>query len=595
MPLPHGEHLRICSAGLTCCTEEMEHLLAEQSKHDFEKAVRDSLTTLSQVLKARGSKFDEFFKELLANSKRDFHEMFKKTYGIIYEQNSYVFTDLFEELERYYSKGRVDLLDAMENFFNTLYQKMFTVLNSQYHFNEKYLGCVSEHMKELKPFGDVPHKLSLQLKRSFVATRTFAQALNIAGDIASNMANINPSTECTTAVMKMTQCPACRGLPDLKACSTYCINVMKGCLAYHTELDSEWNSYVDMMDKLVERLLGPFNIEMVVQPINIKISEAIMNFQENSHQVSQRVFSGCGKPVLGRKKRFINEKFNKEQIPFSIERFRRGAATDKESNGGELSLETLQFSRPGSSNNRKSNNNNNDDDDDNDDSGLGLSKLLKDIRSRVRETKQFWARLPYQMCNGESVASGPGKDDSCWNGAQKARYEGKVAGDGITNQQSNPEVTVDLSRPSTLLNEQIYALKTINNKLRAAHTGNDVEWYDTEESFGSGSGSGMPPDENDDTEKGDDDDDNGETGSGISSINPTEHFHPDSGISKNDEDNRLHTVLDEAGSRSNSNSTLGINSAGINSNKMSLNRALITYLVPVVIMWFGNAVNELIQ
>lgn len=35
--------------------------------------------------------------------------------------------------------------------------------------------------------------------------------------------------------------------------------------------------------------MGPFNIEVVVEPINIKISEAIMNFQENAQQVSQRV------------------------------------------------------------------------------------------------------------------------------------------------------------------------------------------------------------------------------------------------------------------------------------------------------------------
>lgn len=48
-----------------------------------------------------------FFKDLLATSKRGFHEMFKKTYGILYEQNAYVFTDLFKELENYYAKGTV--------------------------------------------------------------------------------------------------------------------------------------------------------------------------------------------------------------------------------------------------------------------------------------------------------------------------------------------------------------------------------------------------------------------------------------------------------------------------------------------------------
>jgi hypothetical protein len=47
---------------------------------------------------------------------------------------------------------------------------------------DKYLGCVEEHMKTLKPC-DVPHKLPVQLKRSFLATRTFSQALNVASDV----------------------------------------------------------------------------------------------------------------------------------------------------------------------------------------------------------------------------------------------------------------------------------------------------------------------------------------------------------------------------------------------------------------------------
>lgn len=79
----------------------------------------------------------DFFRTMLTNSKKEFHEMFKRTYGIIYVQNSYVFTDLFQELENYYNKGQVDLAEAMDNFFSVLYQRMFTVINSQYHFDEK--------------------------------------------------------------------------------------------------------------------------------------------------------------------------------------------------------------------------------------------------------------------------------------------------------------------------------------------------------------------------------------------------------------------------------------------------------------------------
>jgi glypican 4 len=63
--------------------------------------------------------------------------MFKRTYGTIYEQNAYVFADLFRELELYYTRGKVNLAETMDSFFNTLYQKLFTVLNIQYNFDDK--------------------------------------------------------------------------------------------------------------------------------------------------------------------------------------------------------------------------------------------------------------------------------------------------------------------------------------------------------------------------------------------------------------------------------------------------------------------------
>ena len=133
-------------------------------------------------------------------------------------------------------------------------------------------------MKELKPFGDVPDKLSVQVKRSFVATRTFVQALSAAAEIAKNMMQIRPVNECIAAVTKMSSCGACMGYSE-RPCEPYCVNVMKSCLNQYAELDAEWDNFVVQMEKVSDRLLGPFNIVMVVEPINIKVSEAIMNFQ----------------------------------------------------------------------------------------------------------------------------------------------------------------------------------------------------------------------------------------------------------------------------------------------------------------------------
>ena len=74
--------------------------------------------------------------------------MFKKTYGILYERNSDVFTDFFKDLESYYENGNVDLEEALRKFFSHLYQRMFTVLNSQYTFDQRYVIKSEKNMKK---------------------------------------------------------------------------------------------------------------------------------------------------------------------------------------------------------------------------------------------------------------------------------------------------------------------------------------------------------------------------------------------------------------------------------------------------------------
>lgn len=268
------------SSSSTCCTTAMEVKLERMTKVNLEQDSKNSILKLHQILAHKAQNYSDSFGELLALSKREFHSMFQRTYGIIYEQNAYVFADLFGELEKYYQTGRVDLVKAMDLFFNKLYQKMFTVLNAQYAFDERYLTCVSEHMKELKPFGDVPDKLSIQIKRAFVATRTYVKSLTTAVNVLKKITPIRLNSDCLNAVSRMQHCGLCSGYSQ-KPCQNYCVNVIKGCFDFFGELDLEWNNFVTAMDKLAERLLGSFNIVMVVEPINIKISEAIMNFQES--------------------------------------------------------------------------------------------------------------------------------------------------------------------------------------------------------------------------------------------------------------------------------------------------------------------------
>ena len=116
--------------------------------------------------------------------------MFVRTYGLLYQQNSHIFTNLYDDLRNYYKGRDVNLLDVLDGFFIELLQRMFELLNTQYEFDTHYLECVTESMDELKPFGDVPQKLSIQVKRAFIAARTFVQGLAIGRDVIIEVSKV---------------------------------------------------------------------------------------------------------------------------------------------------------------------------------------------------------------------------------------------------------------------------------------------------------------------------------------------------------------------------------------------------------------------
>ncbi|XP_022530640.2 glypican-6a isoform X2 [Astyanax mexicanus] len=445
-----GEHLRVCARGQTCCSSEMEDKLGVQSKVKLEGMVEESSDVLRSTFFSRHKKFDEFFLELLDNSEKSLNDMFVRTYGKLYTHNSEIFEDLFSELKRYYTGGNVNLEEMLNDFWSRLLERMFQLLNSQYTFTDDYLECISKYTDQLKPFGDIPRKLKAQVTRAFIAARTFVQGLMVGREVANRVSKVNVSPGCSKALTRMLYCPYCGGLPGLRPCGNYCQNVMKGCLANQADLDPEWNLFIDAMLLVAERLEGPFNIEAVMEPIDVKISEAIMTMQDNSMQVSAKVFQGCGHPKpagLSRTSRGISEKgFNTRFRPYSPEERPTTAA------------------------------------------GTSLDRLVIDIKETLKKSKKFWSTLPDAVCSRERVSD---DDEQCWNSHAKGRYFPEVVKDGLTGQLNNPEVEVDITRPDTFIRQQIMALRVMTNKLRNAYNGNDIYFQDSsDEGSGSGSGSG---------------------------------------------------------------------------------------------------------
>ena len=74
---------------------------------------------------------------MLSDSKINFHNMFMRTYGILNQRNSDVFTGLFKDLEAYHENGNLDLEEALRKYFSQLYQTLFTFLQPQYTFDSR--------------------------------------------------------------------------------------------------------------------------------------------------------------------------------------------------------------------------------------------------------------------------------------------------------------------------------------------------------------------------------------------------------------------------------------------------------------------------
>lgn len=108
-------------------------------------------------------------------------------------------------------------------------------------------------------------------------------------------------------------------------------------------------------------------------------------------------------------------------------------AQTERANNRDLIFEPIQFDggdseeEVSSSNKRRKNKNNNrngpnsasknrNDDDNDDNKEPPLDKLVKDIRTKIKDSKKFWSNLPYQICNNDDISASPSNDVNCWNG-----------------------------------------------------------------------------------------------------------------------------------------------------------------------------------
>lgn len=530
----------ICGAN-SCCAS-VEYKIRQTTRDDVETFYKDSVGQIQSLFETRARRLEDLFKDMMMKSKKELHEMFYRTYGIIYMQNAVVFTDFFNELEKYYVQGGIRLAETMDRFFTILYQRMFVVINSQYAFSDDYIACVAKDITDMKPFGDIPNKLAGMLRRAFVATRTFHRSLGKGAVVLEKMMKLNITDLCGEEVMKMQHCDVCTGNAGPGACNQFCTDTIRKCFGDLSELNEKWNIYIDSLDKVAEKLLGPFNIEVVVEPLNVKISEAIMNFQDNGNEVSQKVFLKCGHPKL------------------KGDRTRRAAET---SQSKELKRQSLQFNK---SQKKKHKNPNSFD------RQSVMEKRIQEVKGKIKDGKNFWENLRYAYCNNVSTAA-PG-ESKCWNGNSLSGY--------VPQPSKLPK--------NELVYEQTYTLGVYISHLESAYMGQEIDETDDEEEedafMASGSGSGAGINSEDDTHVDEEDDDDvhqAPTSTSTASTTSTSS-------TTTTESNEVELVTEFNEETRNEDVPVVVQA----SSATELGKALMHYVLPIVMVWFGGAVTDLL-
>ncbi|XP_053575452.1 glypican-2 [Bombina bombina] len=441
-----GEHLRICHQEYTCCSRQTEQRLSQQSMQDLVHIVNESVSYPLGVLTGGRKKFHEFFLALLTSSEQSLASMFSLSYGYLYTQNAALFTALFSEIRSYYMGGEASrLADSFSEFWAGLMERTLRLLLPHYQLNADYMECAVRSAEELQAFGDIPQRLQLQITRALGAARTLVLGLATGSNIVNRAAKALPTPDCLHATMRMWYCPLCRGYSSLRPCHGLCLNVMKGCLAFQADMDSDWNSLIEGLQEVAERLAGSFNVELATESIGVKISEAIMTLQEENVRLTTQIFNSCGIPPPTRYTRSPQEQPKRKFHVYSNEEKPTSAA------------------------------------------GTNIDRLVSEIIAKLRPLQGLWKLLPLSLCSDQKVSAGLSNQDKCWNGQSRGRYLPPVTGDGLISQINNPELEVDMSPSDPKTRHLGLQLRVARSKLRAAYSGKDS---DTQESYDDSSSSG---------------------------------------------------------------------------------------------------------
>ncbi|XP_015707026.1 glypican-5 isoform X4 [Coturnix japonica] len=416
-----GVDLQVCtSKNPTCCTKKMEERYQTAAKQDIQQVLQTSSATLKFLISRNAAAFQETFEMLIKLAENYTSTLFCNAYRNMAAEAATRVQEFFTDIALYIFGTDISTKECVNRFFDNLFPVVYNhMINPGLtDVTLEYAECLQMVRRDIRPFGDIPEKVIRQMGRSLLPSRNFLQALNLGIEVINTTDHLHFSKDCSRALLRMQYCPHCQGLILSKPCMGYCLNVIRGCLAYVAEVDLHWQGYIQSLEELSSAMHGTYDVEHVLLNFHSLVNDALMQARVNGPELTEQVNKVCGPPV--------RKPTQSPHCSFDRNKYSQGLK---------------MFSR---------------------DVEETLASRRKEFISHLRLYRAFYGGLADQLCGNELAAA---DDIPCWNGEDVVKsYTHHVVGSGIKAQAGNPEVRVKGTDP--VINQIIDKLKHIIQLLR---------------------------------------------------------------------------------------------------------------------------------
>lgn len=402
--------LSMCKhTGPSCCTRKMEDSYRAAVLRDTTQNIMSYSFELRYLISAHNTAFQETFQSLLSFSQSHLISVFENMYTSLLPSVSPHILCLFTDLSRYLQgTGNVSVETAVHCFFDSLFPLVHThIVNPSMAESigtgasgDSQIGdCLRMTRQDVNPFGPHPQTMTAELVSALQAGRALSIALAVGSESMNVTETAELSKECVRALVRMQYCSHCRGLTLIRACSGYCLNVMRGCLASLSEIHTPWRQYINILQDLARMVTGEHNLELALLGIRGHVEEAILYAQLHGSRITATVDKVCG--------------HSSNVSSTTVRTFSPSSVTPPPANS---SLDV-----PGA-----------------DKIGM-LAHLQREFIGYMSRYKSFFNNLPEKLCDAEM-----GVDElTCWSGDDVVQsYNVRIVGGGVRAQRQNPEVRV---------------------------------------------------------------------------------------------------------------------------------------------------------